>query len=160
YAGLVSGRLQLVWTRAQLIYDSPEKKRVDKGMDVGSLIFPPVMAACTAVRSELLIVTPFFVPGPSGVELFSSLRTQDVRVRVLTNSLEATPEVLAHAGYLHYRRPLLERGVELYEMRAQPDREGHALAPDGKYALHAKIFVFDRTRVLIGSVNFDLRSKH
>ena len=160
YAGLMSGRLPLVWTRAQLIYDSPDKKRVDKGIEAGNLIFPPVMAACTAAQSELLIVTPFFVPGPSGVELLSRLRAQDVRVRVLTNSLEATPELPAHAGYLHYRRPLLERGVELYEMRAKPDREGHALAANGKYALHAKIFVFDRTRVLIGSVNFDLRSKH
>jgi putative cardiolipin synthase len=34
------------------------------------------------------------------------------------------------------------------------------LAAYGKYALHAKLFVFDGARVLIGSINFDLRSKH
>jgi putative cardiolipin synthase len=160
FTGLVSGRLELVWTQAQLIYDSPDKKRVDSGKAPGSLAFPPVVAASGATQSELMIVTPFFVPGPDGVDLFTHLRERNVRVRVLTNSLEATPEVFAHAGYLHYRRPLLERGVELYEMRAQPAGKAQALAANGKYALHAKIFVFDRTRVLIGSVNFDLRSRH
>jgi cardiolipin synthase C len=86
-------------------------------------------------------------------------------VRVLTNSLEATPELLAHAGYVHYRRVLLEQGVELYELRAQLGSASGSGAPPtlatyGKYSLHAKLFVFDGARVLIGSINFDLRSQH
>jgi putative cardiolipin synthase len=164
-AGLLSGTLPLVWTGAQLVYDSPEKKRVDRGQQPGRLIFPPVMDAAGAVQSELLIVTPFFVPGPSGMELFDELRQRNVRVRVLTNSLEATPELLAHAGYVHYRRALLEQGVELYEVRAQLGSASGSGAPPtlatyGKFSLHAKLFVFDGARVLIGSINFDLRSKH
>ncbi|MEN3354651.1 MAG: cardiolipin synthase [Betaproteobacteria bacterium] len=164
-AGLLSGTVPLVWTGAQLVYDSPEKRRVDRGQQPGNLIFPPVMDAARAVQSELLIVTPFFVPGPSGMELFDELRQRNVRVRVLTNSLEATPELLAHAGYVHYRRALLEQGMELYEVRAQlGSATGSGASPTmatyGKYALHAKLFVFDGARVLIGSINFDLRSKH
>jgi putative cardiolipin synthase len=164
-AGLLSGTLPLVWTRAQLVYDSPEKRRVDRGQQSGHLIFPPVVDAAAALQSELLIVTPFFVPGPSGMELFEGLRQRNVRVRVLTNSLEATPELLAHAGYVHYRRPLLELGVELYEVRAKLGSASGSGAPptlatNGNYALHAKLFVFDGARVLIGSINFDLRSKH
>jgi putative cardiolipin synthase len=164
-AGLLSGTLQLVWTTAQLVYDSPEKKRVDRGQQPGHLIFPPVVDTARAVQAELLIVTPFFVPGPGGMQLFDELRQRNVRVRVLTNSLEATPELLAHAGYVHYRRALLEQGVELYEVRAQLGSASGSGAPPtlatyGKYSLHAKLFVFDGARVLIGSINFDLRSKH
>ena len=55
-----------------------------------------------------------------------------MRVRVLTNSLESTPELVAHSGYMHYRLPLLENGVELYEVRSllgnatrqRPDGDG------------------------------------
>jgi len=30
----------------------------------------------------------------------------------------------------------------------------------GQYALHAKVFILDRQRVFIGSMNFDRRSMH
>ncbi|MDB5927817.1 MAG: phospholipase D/Transphosphatidylase [Betaproteobacteria bacterium] len=165
FAGMVSGKLPLAWASAQLVYDSPEKRRVDKGERPGNLIYPPVIDTTQAVQSELLIVTPFFVPGPSGMELFKALRERNVRVRVLTNSLEATPELMAHSGYMHYRRPLLEEGIELYEVRAQlgtasGSGESPGMVAYGRYALHAKLFVFDGTKVLIGSINFDLRSKH
>jgi putative cardiolipin synthase len=86
-------------------------------------------------------------------------------VCILTNSLEATPELPAHAGYMHYRRPLLEHGVQLYEIRAQlgsthgSGQPSPAMLTYGRYALHSKVFVFDRTKVLIGSINFDLRSR-
>ena len=30
----------------------------------------------------------------------------------------------------------------------------------GNYALHAKLFVFDRQRLFVGSMNYDQRSKH
>ena len=30
----------------------------------------------------------------------------------------------------------------------------------GNYALHAKLFVFDRQKIFMGSMNFDQRSRH
>ena len=48
-AGLISGRLPLVWARAQLVYDTPEKKRVEKGQMVGRLMHRPVAEAAAAV---------------------------------------------------------------------------------------------------------------
>ena len=36
-ASMLSGKLPLIWARAQLVYDSPDKKRVDKGEMVGRL---------------------------------------------------------------------------------------------------------------------------
>ncbi len=162
-AGMLAGRLPLIWTHAQLVCDSPEKKLVVKGEMVGRLMHRPVFDAAAAVQSELLMMTPFFIPGKDGMQLFKDLRQRNVRVRVLTNSLESTPELMAHSGYMHYRLPLLQQGVELYEVRpllgnARGSGQSKNLASYGNYALHAKLFVFDRKRVFIGSMNFDPRS--
>jgi putative cardiolipin synthase len=98
------------------------------------------------------------------MQMFKDLRKRGVRVRVLTNSLESTPELVAHSGYMHYRLPLVEDGVELYEVRAllgNARGSGQSLAASrsGNYALHAKLFVFDRQKLYIGSMNFDERSR-
>jgi len=161
-AGMIAGRLPLVWAHAQLVYDSPEKKRVANGEMVGKLMHRSVAEAASAVHSELLMVTPFFIPGDAGMRMFTDLRKRGARVRVLTNSLESTPEILAHSGYMHYRLPLLDQGVELYEVRAllgnaRGSGETLAATRSGNYALHAKLFVFDRQKVYIGSMNFDER---
>lgn len=163
-AGMIAGRLPLVWAQAQLVYDSPEKKRVANGEMVGRLMHRSVAEAAAAVQSELLMVTPYFIPGDAGLQMFEDLRKRGVHVRVLTNSLESTPELVAHSGYMHYRLPLLEDGVELYEVRAllgNARGSGQSLAASnsGNYALHAKLFVFDRQKLYIGSMNFDERSR-
>src|ERR1700687_1207823 len=123
----------------------------------------PVGDAASAVQSELLMVTPFYVPADEEVQLLKDLRQRKVRVRILTNSLESAPELVAESGYLHYRVPLLEDGVELYEVRsllgnARGSGQTAKLSRYGNYALHAKLFVFDRRKVFIGSMNFDTRS--
>ncbi|HEX4327993.1 MAG TPA: phospholipase D-like domain-containing protein, partial [Burkholderiales bacterium] len=74
-------------------------------------------------------------------------------------------EPLGHAGYLHYRGELLRDGVDLYEVRAKPGSpRGSAqplwLSSYGNYSLHTKLFVFDRQRIFISSMNYDQRSLH
>jgi putative cardiolipin synthase len=86
-----------------------------------------------------------------------------VRVRILTNSLASTDMPIAHAGYRNYRIPLLQMGVELYEVRKklgepQTSRGPIKSASSGSFALHAKVFIFDRERAFVGSMNFDRRS--
>ena len=164
-AGMVDGRLPLVWAHARLVYDSPEKKRVDKGQMVGRLMHRPVADAAAAVRSELLIVTPYFIPGTEGMKLFSDLRGREVRVSVLTNSLESATVLIAQSGYMRYRMPLLEQGVEIHEVRsllgnAKGSGETKKMSRYGNYSLHAKLFIFDRRSLFIGSMNFDQRSAH
>jgi len=58
-----------------------------------------------------------------------------------------------------------EDAVELYEIRsllgnARGSGQTAAISRYGNYSLHAKMFVFDRQRVFIGSMNFDQRSMH
>jgi len=111
------------------------------------------------------MVTPYFIPGDEGMQLFGDLRKRNVRVRVLTNSLESATVLVAHSGYMRYRLPLLEQGLEMYEVRsllgnARGSGETAQMTRYGKYTVHAKLFVFDRQRLFIGSMNFDQRSMH
>ncbi len=164
YAGMISGRLPLVWANAQVICDSPEKKEVIDGVLPGHLMARAVATTTGAVQSELLMITPYFVPANAELKLVNDLSQRDVRVRILTNSLESNPDPPAHSGYAHYRIPLIQHGIELHEIRSLPGStrgsgQTRAIARYGNYALHAKLSVFDRRKILIGSMNYDQRSK-
>jgi cardiolipin synthase C len=164
FAGILAGQLPLIWAKAQVVCDSPHKKQVVAGARRGSLMYEPVADAAMQVRSELLMVTPYFIPTQEEVTLLEGRRGQGVRVRVLTNSLESTPDLSAHSGYVHYRASLLQDGVEFHEVRSSPGNtrgsgQSARLSRYGNYALHAKLFVFDRERLFIGSMNFDRRSR-
>jgi cardiolipin synthase C len=165
FADIVSGRTPLIWSRAELAYDSPDKKAVQNGAAVGALIYKPVADQANEVATELLIVTPYFIPSADELAILKNDRNRNVHVRVLTNSLESAPDLSAHSGYMHYRVELLRVGVELHEVRAllgstRGSGQGKAISRHGNYALHGKLFVFDRKTVFIGSMNFDERSKH
>ncbi len=162
-AGVLSGSIPLVWAKAELLYDSPEKSKVQAGEESGPLLRRKLGEAIREVKSELVVVSPYLVPGEPGVKVLSDLRARGVRVRILTNSLASTDMPIVHAGYQHYRVPMLKNGVELYEVRpvlGEPDGSGGSLKSpsSGRFALHAKVFVLDRRRVFIGSMNFDRRS--
>ncbi len=163
--GILGGRTPLVWAPARLIADSPDKKQVESGAMVGRLMQRAVADTVVAVQSELLMITPYLIPGEEGLKLLTDLRQRGVRVRILTSSLEASSVLLAHSGYMHYREPLIESGVELFEIRSllgnsRGSGQTAAISRHGNYSLHAKLFVFDRRRLFIGSMNFDQRSMH
>jgi putative cardiolipin synthase len=165
FAGIMSGKLPLQWAPAQLVYDSPDKKQVVGGTVRGAQIVPEVEKSIRAVQFEMLLVTPYLVPSDDELQALRELRQHDVRVRILSNSLESCPEIAAQSGYDKYRVPLLESGVELYEVRAllgNPRGSGESakISRYGNYALHGKLYVFDRAKVMIGSMNFDQRSQH
>lgn len=165
YAGIVSGRLPLVWARAQVISDSPDKKNVDRGELPGRLMAEQVLKAASTAQSELLMITPYLVPAPDELAAVQDLRGRKVRVGILTNSLNSTPDLIAQAGYVKFRVQLLQEGVELYEIRSllgstRGSGETALVSRYGNYGLHAKLLVFDRKRIFIGSMNFDQRSKH
>jgi cardiolipin synthase C len=165
YAGIISGRLPLVWARAQVISDSPDKKNVDRGKSSGRLMAEHVLEAASATQTELLMITPYLVPSQDELAALRHLRGRNVRVAILTNSLNSAPDLMAQSGYVKFRVPLLKDGVELYEIRSllgstRGSGETAAVSRYGNYSLHAKLWVYDRKRIFIGSMNFDERSKH
>jgi putative cardiolipin synthase len=164
-AAMLGGKSSFIWAKAEVIYDSPEKAKVEDGEQGGRLLRRRLGEVARQVRSELIIVSPYLVPGPAGMKFFEGLRERNVNVRILTNSLASTDMSIVHSGYQAFRAPLLEMGAELYEVRpllGQPVVRGNELKTpsSGLYALHAKVFVFDRERVFIGSMNLDQRSLH
>lgn len=162
FAGMISGQ-RLAWAHAEVVCDSPDKATAKGHEALNWLNHGAVAKAAAATHSELLLVSPYLLPGDDGMRFLMDLRRRNVRIRVLTNSLEATDVAAAHAGYARYRPMLLENGIELYEVRARMNESGGSGAPlapesSGRFSLHAKALVFDRRDVFIGSMNFDRRS--
>ena len=54
YAGMLSGRLPLVWAHAEVLSDSPGKRQVVSGSAAGRLLMPVVIEAARGVQTELL----------------------------------------------------------------------------------------------------------
>jgi putative cardiolipin synthase len=159
---LLAGSLEYEWVPTRMVSDDPAKA-LGRGSPEG-LLTHKLREITGAPESELELVSPYFVPTAAGVDAFVSLSNQDVRIRILVNSLEATDVDAVHSGYAKRRKPLLEAGIELYEMRLVPLEEGDA-APAGLFgsgasSLHAKTFAADRRQVFIGSFNFDPRSRN
>ncbi len=163
-AGILAGRLALNWAHAQVVCDSPDKGKADKGPGVGSLMYRPVAESVGQVQSELLIVSPYVIPSKDELHLLQDRLAHHVKIRILTNSLESAPELSAHSGYMHYRTQLLQEGVQLYEARARlgstrGSGQSTKISRHGNYALHAKLYVLDRRRLFLGSMNLDQRSR-
>ena len=117
-------------------------------------------------QRDLLIISPYFVPGPDMKQAFASVRARGVRVRVLTNSLASNDAPIAHVGYARHREELLKLGVELYEMRSEQagissafGSSGEAVTGESRAMLHSKVLVMDGRLLVVGSMNLDLRSQ-
>jgi putative cardiolipin synthase len=148
------------WGNATLIADQPEK--IETTHDAPYLrIGPQLKQVIDSAQHEVLMTSPYFVPGKSGTRYLSDLVRRGVSAKVLTNSLAATDEPAAHAGYTHYRRDLLRGGVQLYELHPLPGatQKSTAYGTSSGVSLHAKSVVVDRRYVFIGSMNMDQRSK-
>ena len=114
-------------------------------------------------KTEVILTSPYLIPGRKGMELFREVRERGVGVSILTNSLASTDEPLVHTGYRRYREELLRLGVELYELSPIKAARGPArrkLFRVSVGGLHTKALVFDRAELFIGSMNFDPRSDH
>ena len=112
---------------------------------------------CASRKREVLLISPYFVPGRAGLALLRELSRARRAGRVVTNSLAATDVVAVHGGYAKYRRALLDAGVELFELKpgAGRAREPARLARRG--AAHQGLGG-GRARAFVGSFNLDPRS--
>lgn len=159
-SGLLGRFGNLVWAASFLLADAPTK--IEFGTDPGEepLLADNLAALMRSARREVLIVSPYFVPGQWGLDLMREVRARGVRVRVLTNSLAATDVPIVHAGYARYRVQLLRLGVDLYELRPLPARPRGwiGLFGSSRASLHAKAVVVDGRVAFVGTLNLDPRS--
>jgi putative cardiolipin synthase len=157
---LLSRTLDFEWAATKMVSDDPAKGLGRAAS--GGLLTDRLRQAIGAPTSELELVSPYFVPGSDGVDAFAAMAGRGVKVTVLTNSLEATDVAAVHAGYAKRRKPLLEAGVKLFEMKREvssASTRARGITGSSGSSLHAKTFSVDRSRVFVGSFNFDPRSE-
>jgi phosphatidylserine/phosphatidylglycerophosphate/cardiolipin synthase-like enzyme len=175
----------LTWAPAMLMVDKPGKiAPADEEVEAGETVVDGLLDLMQQASREVVIVTPYFVPGTRMMAVLQSMRERGIRIRILTNSLASNDAPAAHAGYSRYRKDILRLGIELHEMRAVQDapreRSGGAgagtgsagigsgisgLGPGGskggssRASLHSKAVMIDGRVSVIGSMNLDLRSQ-
>lgn len=159
---LDAGRLSLALGKAVAFADQPGKvmaasAEAAKAMSVQMNIMDRVALS----TRQVVISSPYFVPGPEGMHVFTELRKRGVAVVILTNSLAANDVPVTHIGYARYRVGLVRAGVDLFELSpAGLRRDSWDVFPGmSQGRLHAKTAVIDGSMVYIGSMNLDPRSE-
>ena len=155
---LIAGRQPLFAAHARVLADSPDKL-VSEINETHMRLAKDLREVILNAETEIIFISPYYVPGDRGVQLIRDLVAKGVRVVILTNSLASNNHVPVHSGYARYRRDVISAGAELYEARANAARElsGNKDGPD-TLTLHTKAFLIDRRQLFVGSLNLDPRS--
>lgn len=126
-----------------LIHDPVEGKNTYTGDVLGQLV--------VEADGEVLVQTPYVVPTKGLFKLLELKQAEGVPVTFVTNSIKSTVNALAHAGYLRYRKKMVDLGATFIEST-------------GDSMLHAKSLVLrnkDGSAIGgIGSFNVDPRSSN
>ena len=158
---LDAGQVGLEWGIARAFADPPDKLMSANPMVAyETSVTNSVMMQVWQAKSDLVLTSPYMIPGDAGVVSFHKLEDEHVKVTVITNSLAATDEPLVHNGYARYRPAMLGAGVDLYELSPTRTQMTKRLGMFGTSLgrLHAKTAVIDKHLVFIGSMNLDPRS--
>jgi putative cardiolipin synthase len=151
---------ELIWAETEIIVDPLE--RFEGGSKSAFVELTDRLAE--EMEREIVIETAYLIPTQEGIDHVAELTEKGVRVRILTNSLRSNNHTTVHAHYKKYRKPMIEAGVELHELRPDPEalarhKEKEARAKGSRAGLHSKAFVVDRRLSMIGSYNMDPRSR-
>ncbi|MDP2819824.1 MAG: phospholipase D family protein [Polaromonas sp.] len=162
-------KLRWTWAPSVLLVDKASKIAADADAveQAQDTTVDGLLQLMGDAKTNLLIVSPYFVPGDRMMAQLAAIRQKGVRIRVLTNSLASNDAPAAHVGYARYRKGLLAMGIEIHEMRAEHEGTLSSFgglgstgsASGSRASLHSKIVVLDDLLLVIGSMNLDLRSQ-
>ncbi|MEO8523705.1 MAG: phospholipase D family protein [Caldimonas sp.] len=156
-----TGQVGLQWGKARAFADPPEKLlAMTPKIAFETSVTNNVMMQVWQAKSDLVLTSPYMIPGEAGMASIRRLEDEKVKVTVITNSLAATDEPLVHNGYARYRPAMLTAGVELYELSPTRTQMTKRLGMFGTSLgrLHAKTAIIDKRLIFIGSMNLDPRS--
>jgi putative cardiolipin synthase len=115
-----------------------------------------------SAQKELLIVNAYIIPAERGISLLHELNARGVDIKILTNSLASHDVPAVNSHYKRWRKPILETGAKLYEIRHDAPIQPLVADTPPTHAkfmgLHSKAMAVDGKRVYIGSMNYDPRS--
>ena len=154
---IISGAQPLFVANARVMADSPEKL-VNAVGPAHKKLAGELRELVTSATKEVIIISPYYVPGRNGVELTRNLVDSSVRVVVVTNSLASNNHVPVHSAYGRYRKDIAGMGVELFETRADAGRFTQVADAPEQFTLHTKLILIDRRYLFVGSLNMDPRS--
>lgn len=141
-----------------VLTDDPDKLVNDISQE-NMILVQALADIVEAAKTEVVVLSPYFVPGDEGVKFWGSIAAKGVRVVVITNSLASNNHTSVHSGYAKYRKDLILAGVELYEARASAVSDaGEGETQAEMMTMHTKAILFDRERLFVGSLNLDPRS--
>ena len=157
---LQANHLTLVTGLAYAVADRPSKRFLPPEELESSSLMTGAVSQMLGARTELVVTSPYLVPGKPGMGVLQSLKQKGVRMTLVTNSLPATDSAFVYFGYARYRPRIAKAGVEIYEVSASTPHASKAVFGGGssRGRLHAKLAVIDEEVVLLGSLNLDPRS--
>lgn len=164
---------KMIWGPVAFLMDPPDKvTRPPEPPMIGlakdgvirrdTPVFDRLIEAMARAQKEVLVVSPYFLPGDELSDFLIQLHQRGVRVVLLSNSLQSNDVPVIHGHYDRYRDRLLSAGIEVYELRGYPD-----VAPEPQWrhpifsirgsrtALHSKVVVIDGQESFVGSMNLD-----
>ncbi|UTR12961.1 phospholipase D family protein [Evansella sp. LMS18] len=97
-------------------------------------------------EESILIQSPYIIPTEDMLQYLNHSQVHPSKISILTNSLAATPNLLAYSGYRESRNKIGASEAKLYEYQG-PDE-----------SLHAKTVIIDEKISVVGSFNLDPRS--
>ncbi len=161
FRGIEDKLAEIRWSPYKLVFDTPDKGIRNKA-DESELIIAPLAQSLSPMEQEWVIISPYFVPRKKLTQGLIDARESGIEVTVITNSLAANNQPTVHGGYAPSRKPLLEAGVNIYEVRPDAHFPGteYVDASAARSTLHTKAYVLDGREVFIGSFNFDPRSAY
>ncbi|WP_026452084.1 cardiolipin synthase [Aequorivita capsosiphonis] len=106
------------------------------------LIQQTLVQAISLAKKELLITTPYFIPGEGILENLVIAASSGTKVKLLVPGI--SDSLLVNYAVRSYYSRLLDAGVEIYRYQ--------------KGFVHAKTMVADQQLAMVGTANMDIRS--
>ena len=157
---LVSGDWPVQWvSKYTFVSDDPLKATMTEENLQRSQVATALLPWVKSAQTDIVIISPYFVPGDGATDVLVTAAGSGKRVRVLTNSLIASDVAAVHGGYSRHRKPLVAGGVSLYELK--PDagtKVDSSMFGSSGASLHTKALAVDKRSLFVGSYNLDPRS--
>ena len=144
--------------RSKIVYDEATAEQITQTVAVDMFNFFSI------AEEEMLIQNAYVIPSDQAIGFLQAMQEKGVSIRLLTNSLESHDVPAVNSFYEPWRDDLIEHGVDLWEMRADPAIQSTVVDVHPVEAeftgLHSKCAVVDRRYTFIGSMNMDPRSRN
>ena len=148
------------WSAAyRFVVDDPNKVHMRRRDAKRAVVATALRPLLENAKRAITVISPYFVPGRRGTSTLIRKAEAGESVRVLTNSLAANDVATVHGGYSLRRRPLLEGGVQIWELKpTDGGLKKRSFRGSSGASLHTKALTADDRLAFVGSYNLDPRS--